>query len=283
MDIKIAAWQEQLIAGLAVKGIAAEAAFSGKSLLLHFAASGQLILHLIPIEHKILAVEALEMQSDYKSRGIQLVQLWEDLWLSRPAQVLSRIVSMLGKNRKIHGRKTKVITISQPEADIFLKKYHLQSSAKARHRYALIIEGDMLAVATFSAKRNMYRNAAGYTSVELIRFVTADGITIQGGLSKLIRHMIKSVLPNDVMTYADLDWSYGKGYTKLGFEQVEQSPPAELWLHTKEMVRYFPHRLPVVLQEVIATSTPAKADVHLASLDYYRIFNTGNLKYILYI
>jgi len=127
----------------------------------------------------------------------------------------------------------------------------------------------------------MTRKHADYTSVELIRFATADGFTVQGGLSKLIKHLIKTILPNDVMTYADLDWSYGKGYTKLGFELVAQVPPAEIWLDQATNTRYFPHRLPDKIITATAQLTEAERTIYLNSLHYISVFNTGNLKYII--
>ena len=145
------------------------------------------------------------------------------------------------------------------------------------------LDGEVVAMASFSAKRNMTRKREGYTSVELIRFATVDGITVQGGLSKLIRHMIKTIGPDDVMTYADLDWSYGKGYTKLGFELTAQTPPAEIWINTETLVRTFPQRLPEDMQGLIANLASQEASVVMEPLGYRLIYNTGNLKYILYL
>lgn len=281
MGITIAGWQKDLIENLSLRGIAAVPFYSGPCLLLKFEDTDQLVLNLIPVYNTLTVVQLVQLQEDYKTDQKQLVQLWEDVWLTRPAQVISRICSMLGKNRSVHGRKTKIISVTQAEADRFFELYHLQGSAKSRYKYALVLDTEIIAVATFSAKRKMTRKAEGHTSVELIRFATVDGITVQGGLSKLIRHMIKNILPDDVMTYADLDWSQGKGYLKLGFELTEQMPPAELWLDTSNHQRYFPHRLPEEIKTQISTLAPAEVDSYLASLHYNRIFNTGNLKYIL--
>lgn len=283
MGITIAGWQKDLIENLSLRGITAVPFYSGACLLLKFEDADQLVLNLIPVHHTLTAELLVQLQEDYKTDRKQLVQLWEDVWLTRPLQVISRICSMLGKNRSVHGRKTKIIAVTQAEADRFFELYHLQGSAKSRYKYALVLDTEIIAVATFSAKRKMTRKEEGYTSVELIRFATVDGITVQGGLSKLIRHMVKQILPDDVMTYADLDWSHGKGYLKLGFELTEQMPPAELWLDTLNHIRYFPHRLPEEIKTQISALAPAEVASYLASLHYNRIFNTGNLKYILYL
>jgi hypothetical protein len=281
VSVQKISWQQELKQALLDIGIESELYTSDSFLLLKFLDNDELYLNLLSIAIHPDSAETLRLQQEYTVSGKQLIQLWEDIWADKPKQILSRISALLGKNQRIHGRKTAVIGITQPEADTFLKENHLQGSAKARHRYALIFDGQFVAVATFSGKRKMTRRHEDHTSVELIRFATADGFTIQGGLSKLIKHLIKTILPSDVMTYADLDWSYGKGYTKLGFELVGQIPPAEIWLDTVNNIRYFPHRLPEEISTVIAELTATEKATYLKSLNYSRVFNMGNLKYII--
>lgn len=282
MGITIAGWQHNLLESLLKKGIAADVYAEGNALLLKFMDARQLVLNLISSADHMPVEDMLNLQLAYRANGVLLVQLWEDIWITRPMQVLSRINSILGKNSTVHGRKTKVVALSQPEADSFFDRYHLQASASSRYKYALTLDNEVVAMASFSARRNMTRREkAGYTSVELIRFATKDGITVQGGLSKLIRHLIKTIAPDDVMTYADMDWSYGQGYTRLGFELVSASAPAEIWLNTENMTRVFPHRLPPEIRSAISGMSSAEADVYLAAKHYLRVYNTGNLKYIL--
>jgi len=281
VSVQKISWQQELKQALLNIGIESELYTSDSFLLLKFLDNDELYLNLLSITIHPDSAETLRLQQEYSASGKQLIQLWEDIWADKPKQILSRISALMGKNQRIHGRKTSVVNITQPQADAFLKENHLQGSAKARHRYALVFDGQFVAAATFSGKRRMTRRHEDYTSVELIRFATADGFTVQGGLSKLIKHLIKTILPSDVMTYADLDWSYGKGYTKLGFELVGQIPPAEIWLDTVNNIRYFPHRLPEEISNVIAELTAAEKVTYLKSLNYSRVFNMGNLKYII--
>jgi hypothetical protein len=283
VGISLAAWQQHLLHQLTERGITALAVTSGPFVLLEFEHSESLVIHLVPVYNPFTPKDLLDLQAGYRAQDIQLVHLWEDIYLDRGAQVLGRIRAMLGLNRKIHGRKTRVESITQTVADEFFALNHLQGGAKARYKYALMYEGQIVAVASFSAKRAMTRRAPGYTSVELILFATAEGYTVQGGLSKLIQHLVKTVQPNDVMTYADLDWSYGKGYAKLGFQLEAQSAPAEVFLDKQSGGRYFRHRLPAALAEGLAVVPEAELESYLKSSAYNRIFNTGNLKYILYL
>ncbi|MEJ5961740.1 hypothetical protein [Pedobacter immunditicola] len=233
-----------------------------------FIPQGKLILNLVPLSHPYQPEKFIELQQAYQLKDIHVIHLWEDIFITRQAQVLSRIKSFAGLNRSVHGRNTFVERISKEDADVFLNQYHLQGSVGARYRFCLIHENETVAVATFSNKRKMVRQGPDYTSAELIRFATKDGITVTGGLSKLIKHYVKLLAPNDLMSYADRDWSLGNGYLVAGFKLKAITPPSKLYLDRITLQRYFSHRI------------PDKTDQSAAS-SYIEIFNTGNLKFIL--
>ena len=233
-----------------------------------FIPRGKLLLNLVPVTQPYTPEAFIALQEAYQLKNMHVIHLWEDIFMTRKAQVLSRIKSFAGLNRSVYGRSTSVEKISKEDADLFLNQYHLQGSVGARYRYCLIHKNETVAVATFSNKRKMSRQGPDYTSAELIRFATKDGITVTGGLSKLIKHYLKLQAPNDLMSYADRDWSLGKGYMAAGFKLKAITPPSKLYLDRITLQRYFMHRI------------PAHPDVSAAS-HYIEIFNTGNLKFIL--
>ncbi len=228
------------------------------------------IINLISLDNNYDPEALIELQTAYQLKNIQLLQLWEDVWQTRRDQVLGRIKSILGLNVRLHARKGVVTGIDQQQADDFLNANHIQASAKARYKFALKIDEEIVAVACFSNVRFMKTVSTDYRSVELIRFATRIGFTVTGGFTKLLKHFIKIISPNDVMSYADRDWSLGNAYEQSGFKLVGLTPPAQIWLDRKELIRYFPHRLP----------TQANSSLND---DFLRVFNTGNLKYILYL
>lgn len=286
MGITIAGWQQQFIDAVIKADLNGSLSLHAEAGLVHIQnssdAKGQKIVavHMVSLHNAFQPDELLRLRTAYQNEGIQLIQLWEDIWLTRPEQVLSRILSVVGLNETLHGRKTEVVKISKSEADVFFENYHLQGSVSARHSYGLMLADEIVAAASFSAKRNMTRREEGYTSVELIRFATKSGYTVQGGLSKLLKHHIKNVCPNDIMTYTDLDWSYGAGYDKLGFEVVDQLVPADIWLHIPTVTRCFTHRLPAELLNRISFLPEDELADYMRSHHYLRIFNTGSLKLI---
>jgi len=257
-------WQNSVWIALQDNGIIARTEIYDRYDLIMI--NDKLVINLIPLDNDYSASELIDLQSVYQLKNVVLVQLWEDIWLTRQEQVIGRIKSILGLNKRLHGRKGLVTVIDQTEADDFLIANHIQASAKARYKFALQIDGQTVAVACFSNVRWMKGISASYKSVELIRFATRMGYTVTGGFTKLLKHFIKLIQPDDVMSYADRDWSLGNAYELSGFKLVETTPPAKIWLQKEEMIRYFPHRMPDLGQDKFAA-----------------VFNTGNLKYILYL
>lgn len=259
-------WQEQVASELASRNFnVARLAHDRFDLL---CCNQRLVLNLIPLINDYHPRDLLEIQTQCQQEGVYLIQLWADVWQLRKEQVLGRISSILGLNRRMHGRKGIVMKLNQKEADDFLGLNHIQASAKSKHKFGLMIDDELVAVACFSGLRPMKHIGPDYKSIELIRFASLIGITVTGGFSKLLKHLIRLLQPNDIMSYADRDWSLGQAYDLGGFDLVEVSPPAEIWISTTDLTRYFTHRRPV------STETDT-TDL--------KIFNTGNLKYILYL
>ncbi|MBT2562008.1 hypothetical protein J7E50_15300 [Pedobacter sp. ISL-68] len=218
----------------------------------------QLVIHLVSLNNKFTSQDLIELQERHHQEGTKLIHLWEDLWQSKSGQVLGRIKSLLGKNIRIHGRKTKVIKITKPVSDSFLIENHLQGSVSSRYKIGLFEKDELVAVATFSALRKM-NHTENYRSAELIRFAVKAGYSITGGLSKLISFFAETYKPNDLMTYADRDWSAGEAYIKLGFKQTAVLAPQTYVLDEN-------------LNRLIKKDSQTSGQ---------EVFNTGSLKFIL--
>jgi hypothetical protein len=258
-------WQDSVLIALANLGVGVLPITHEKYNLI--VCNENVVINLISLENHYAADELIALQSAYQLRGLNLVQLWEDIWHTRQKQVLGRIKSILGLNKRMHGRKGVISVIDQKQADDFLNTNHIQGTAKAKYKFALTIDGQIVAVACFSSTRPMTRIAADYQSVELIRFATLIGVTVTGGFTKLLKHFIKLLSPHDVMSYADRDWSLGNAYEQSGFQLVGITPPMQICLHKNDFSRSFPHRV----------------DQATDPNGLLPVFNTGNLKYILYL
>lgn len=220
----------------------------------------QFAIHLVSIQNNLKPNDLVSLQEIYRKKNVNLVHLWEDVWLTRSKQVIFRIKSLIGLNLKIHGRKTLIQKIDKPTADLFLNKNHLQGAVSSRYKLGLFEKDELIAVATFSALRKM-NHTENYRSAELIRFAVKAGYSISGGLSKLLKHFIRQYHPQDIMTYADKDWSNGKAYEKLGFVLTDTLSPQ--WFSLDKFCR-----------------RALKKDTGSVDVE---VFNTGSIKFILTI
>ena len=186
--------------------------------------------------HEITANQEIGVAPPEK---LHIVHLWEDLWIGKNEIVKSRIVSLLGTSKRVFARTTKVVKLNKIELLDFLTKNHINKPANTKHKYGLVLGDELLAVAAFSASCPIHRQEEVYLSHQLVRFCTKNGITVVGGLSKLIAHFLKMHSTDDIMSYADLDWSMGKGYLGLGFEEIGKLAPQNFYINPKTLQRYY--------------------------------------------
>ena len=253
----------------------------------------QTYLHLIDLqifENNALPDNYFQTLSEsYNAQNQIIVHLWEDVYLSKPNLVESRILSMLGNFTRLHGRHCFTARIDKPTADNFLEINHLQGSVKAKFKYGLFLKPQyverfissvvcedtdngnskitvplLVAVATFSGGRTMkIGNRTDTRSFELIRFATLQGYVVVGGMNKLLKAFIKEHQPDDIMSFADRDWSDGRSYDKLGFIRIQNSLPQSFYINLKTFKRL--------------------STISLTDNQYLKIFNTGSIKYIKYV
>ncbi len=159
-------------------------------------------------------VEFIPYESYKNSVDTNKFKIYQDWWVAKPKVVASKVKALTGTSNRIFARKTKLRKIDKPTVDSFLEENHIYGTTKAKHKIGLFYESHLVAVATFSAQRNL---AVGRSS-ELIRFCSKNGTTIVGGLDKLLKYYIKEYRPDHIMTYVDKDWGSGRAFLNLGFE-----------------------------------------------------------------
>lgn len=155
----------------------------------------------------------------------------EDRWRSSGDALRARLLSHCGRFRQVYARNCAVRRLSRADAADFLSRTHSYGDALSRFRYGLFVErvtgekgsggpavGDLVAVATFSKARNRVIAGRRVRSHEWVRYASLPGVRVEGGMGKLLEAFAREVRPEDVMTYADLEWSDGRAYRELGFE-----------------------------------------------------------------
>lgn len=208
------------------------------------------------------------------------IHLFEDRWRSDGENLRKRVMAHLGRFRSIFARNCSVRRIDAIQARPFLEAYHSYGHAKCAYYYGLYHkDGELVAVSAFSEPRRMVRDIGGQgmtmDSYEWVRFASLPDCRISGGMGKMLKAFEDEVHPLDIMSYADLEWSDGEVYRRLGFEEAGFREPVRFYVDTETWqrisVRKFGH------DRAYRNLDPEAA---AAGSRYVLISNLGSVKYI---
>lgn len=180
----------------------------------------------------------------------------QDRWQTSRKTISYRLLAHLGIFRGIFARDCEVRKISRAEADRFLEQCHSYGGAKSRYCYGIFLkrdrvrlnnttdsaltavtQGTMVAAAEFSNARRWIKSDKEIRSYEWIRYASIPDVRINGGMGKVMKHFIADVHPDDIMSYADLEWSDGQAYTRMGFVLEGEKSPVTFMIDTESMER----------------------------------------------
>ncbi|MCF0176923.1 MAG: hypothetical protein HUJ94_08790 [Bacteroidales bacterium] len=155
----------------------------------------------------------------------------EDLWRRRPQMMKQRLLAHLGHSRQVFARNCDIRRIDKPLAAAFLEASHSWGDASCRFRYGMFTRrstggkeeklpaGTLVAVSTFSSARNWVKDGSRIRSCEWTRYASLPGLRVVGGMGRMLNYFLEDTGVDDVMSYADLEWSDGEVYRELGFTE----------------------------------------------------------------
>ena len=155
-----------------------------------------------------------------------LVHLHEDVWRTRGDIARARLLARLGRVRsRVFARKTRVCRIGAATYMPFLEEHHLWGATRAKYGYGLYNGDELVAVATFSARRRVVRAGVPHRSHELLRTCAQRDGAVVGGITKLVKAFCRAHAADDVVTVVDRDWGTAAGWHAMGFATVQVMPP----------------------------------------------------------
>lgn len=162
------------------------------------------------------------------SEGYPLI-ITEDRWHRQKEMTQARLLAHLEVFTAAYARNCEIRRIEKAEAQEFLNAHHSYGYAACRYHYGLFLKrhtghtrndippGTLIAVATFSNARKWQKGDRAIRSYEWTRYASLPHLRISGGMGRLLKAFIEEVRPDDIMSYADLEWSEGEVYRNLGF------------------------------------------------------------------
>jgi len=173
-----------------------------------------------------------------EERGLNLLQLFEDEWRDKRDIVESMIQHRLGLHtNKCKTWSTQVVELSTAEQRDFFDKTHISGYTPGKVCWGLR-DRDGIIVAALSLR--VPRHADKYDGyIEIARFSNALGMSVPGGLSKLLkvaREWTRVAGHRGIMTYVDRRIGTGQGYVAAGFVKTDSTAP-DYW-YTDNELRY---------------------------------------------
>lgn len=212
-----------------------------------------------------------------KKKGIRLIQIFEDEYLSHKDIVLNKIQHILGRStcqEKVMGRKCKIEKIQIKEAKQFLETNHIQGFAPASVHFGAKYNGRLVAVMCFKKEGDEW---------ELVRFASDLNTICQGVGGKMFYAFIREYDPISIKSFADRRWSIEGNnlYTKLGFKFDGYTPVDYRYYNPYDgAVRHhkFGFRKQILHKKYGLPLTMTESEM-TAKLGYSKIYDCGLIRY----
>jgi len=215
-----------------------------------------------------------------EEKGIQLIHIWEDDWNYKQEIVKSIILNKLGKTpNKIFARKCEIKEIVDNKLiKNFLEQNHMQGFIGSSIKIGLFYKNELVSLMTFGKKRKFMNSSSKENEWELLRFCNKLNTNVIGGASKLFKYFLNVYKPEEIITYADRSYSNGNLYKQIGFDFIHKTQPNYYYIIDGIRHHRFGFRKDVLIKEGF---NPNKTEHEIMiERKIYRIFNSGNLKYI---
>ena len=193
----------------------------------------------------------------------ELASIPLDQLVREPAKVAAMVRSKLQLNTVIFARNCVVKRVDKKEAEDFLNRYHLMNATQSAYNLGLYYKEELVALASFSKGRKMNRLEEHQRSFELIRFCCKSGITVTGGLTRLIKNFCIEKNAGDVMTYVDKQLSDGRSFINAGFKKHSETEPNYFLVNSSTFER-----------------APANRNDRFDDTHFYLSCNSGNIKLV---
>jgi hypothetical protein len=204
-----------------------------------------------------------------EAHGYRLITIWEDDWRfnrSRMESLLRRV--LLGPQTKIGARVTEVSRVDHGTAKAFHEEHHIQDFriTVANQHYALFDSADLVAVASFDRKGTLHR------------YTVLDGLSIAGGLSKLIKAFRGEHGPLPIVTFCDRDYFDARVYRAAGFEKTGGQLTMSYAVNGRRQRReaYMKHKLPALFGAI--DETEKEIDI-CATNGVFACWNSGTERF----
>lgn len=203
--------------------------------------------------------------------GIDVIHITDYEWNQKTQVITNILKSKLKLNSTVFARKCSISTVTKQVEKQFLKENHLQGFVPSAHAYGLFSNNVLLMLISLGKSR--YEKSVTF---EILRVCSAPGITVVGGLSKLISHVKKSHPNSSFITYCDLSKSNGNSYTKAGLTFVKDTNPGYFWTDGTSVISRYKCQKKQLAKWLPSFNPLLSESENLFNAKYRRFWDCGN-------
>ena len=194
-------------------------------------------------------------------KGIQLITVWEDDFMTRPGTVKRMLARKLNRSQeqKVNARDCNIVTLTHDQASAFLDLHHIQGGIQGSSYLGLVSgSGELVAVMVLRKNKD---------ACYLERYATS--CIVRGGFTKLVKHFI-AINPHrssELVTFSDSSVSMGSLYSSNGWMEDGTIPADYTYLVNHRRVHKFNYRRIRFQNDPALKFDPSLSETGLAELN----------------
>lgn len=210
-----------------------------------------------------------------EEKGLRLIHIW-DWEIDAKPEAVKKLIRDAIRTKTIGARTCVIQHVEKSDAKIFCENNHFSGWAGASICLGLYRNDQLLALATFAKPR-----FSKHADWELVRFCTASGITITGGISKILK-FFNTHYPGRLISYSDRRLFTGESYAKTGFKLKSINAPSYVWRKGNTNLSRFStqkHKLQALLGDRFNSSLSEYENMKAAG--WARLSDSGTMTWLL--
>lgn len=221
--------------------------------------------------HKIKTYHADKLNM-VTEKGLKLITIFEDELRDKPEIVKNSILHKIGVSTQgiIHTRKCNIVMVTQNKKRDFFNQSHIQGDGGSSINIGLEYNNRLVACAGFK-RDNEYQ-------LTLNRFSTI--CKVPGALSKILKYMCSAFHYDRIITFADLRWSDGSLYERVGFKKEIMLSPDYQYIFKNRRLHKFNFRHKNLRKLLPNYDRSLSEHENCLAHNIYRIYDCGKVRYV---
>lgn len=204
-------------------------------------------------------------------KGIRLITIFENEWLSSRDKVINTLLYKLGKCKmeSVYARNCHVREVDTKTKAEFFNVNHIQGDGPSSINYGLFHGERMVACMGFIKRADHFI---------LNRYATS--FKVPGGFLKILRRFEKELNYPEIVTFADLRWSQGQMYYNCEFVLDKEIEPDYYWCKDKVLWHKFNWRHSRMQKKLIDYDSTLTEAENMHNHGFYKIYDCGKLRFV---